>query len=186
MTTLAPEKDVTQKPAPSEISSVARFELWGLQNWLLATVFLAPLALLWAHGALFLVGLGYAIVYLVLMIIPTLLNLLLLYDALRILVGRSATVLPWMLGTFIASIRRRQPQKAHPLVSLSVVVNPFTAAAGEFWALALRYRRNALQQIMEDANRLAVRIRPTAPQVFVVEMQEFSREVLDDAMCVGG
>src|SRR5690242_20291298 len=127
MTTLAPEKPVETTQPETPIKAVARFELWGVENWLLAVAFAAPVGLLWAHGLVFALGVGYVIAYLGVMAVPTSLNLLLMYDALRILMGRPSTVMPWMLAIYI--VGKRDPQQpAHPLVTLSVMANPFTAA----------------------------------------------------------
>ena len=183
MTTLAPEKPVDAPKPQSPVAAAARFELWGIQNWLLAVILAAPLGLLWAHGLLFALGVGYLIAYIGIMAVPTSLNLLLIYDALRIFMGRPSTIMPWMVAIYI--VGSRGPKKrAHPLVTVSVVANPFTAAAGDFLDLALRRRSDALKQIMEDAQRFANQMRRRPPQVIVVEVAEFSREVFDGAVCV--
>src|SRR2546427_8185653 len=106
MTTFAPDKPLAPEKPVSRAPAAVRLELLGLQNWALAMLLLVPVAMLWSSGLLFAVGVGYTILYVGLMLTPTSLNLLLMYDALRVLLGRSATVMPWVLGLYVVSKRQ--------------------------------------------------------------------------------
>jgi hypothetical protein len=183
MTTIAPEKRPSipeRRLSPARVA--ARLELFGLQNWILAIMLLAPLALLWGRGLWFALGFGYLIAYVGLMAIPTSLNLLLTYDALRVWVGRPAAVLPWMLGMYLFVARGRQPgfyPRATLLSKLAVLGNPLVMLAGEIWALACRYRPETLPQINADAKRYADQMRGRPPQIIVFEVHELSRDFVE-------
>src|SRR6185436_21177314 len=77
------------------LSRVAQMEWRNLTMGSAAVAAVIPFALLWSdddwvRG----IGVGYVLLYIGLMVVPTALEALLMYDALRVLMGRQAIVLP--------------------------------------------------------------------------------------------
>ncbi len=166
---------------------LGRFELQSVRDWLLALITGAPLALLWANGAAFVLGIVYAVVYVVYMAIPSALHLLLAYDALRVAFRRPATVAPWLMGLAIAAKRWELVRKAPPIVRWTVRAAPFGPLAFELWICAISVNHGALKEIREQAAAIAKTFRPATPsaQPIVVEAQAWSREIDEHqyAMC---
>jgi hypothetical protein len=138
------------------LGRIARYELRMIQDWGLALVVALPLALLWTDGLLFAIGVGYAFLYAGVMVVPTALHLLLIYDALRVVVGRPAAVAPWVLS--IAELARLRPHARHRIpiwTWVGVMANPTGSLAAEFWGVAVRIRPEAWREVRRQSHQLA-------------------------------
>jgi hypothetical protein len=144
--------------ARARLGRIVRYELAMLRDWALALVVALPLTLLWTDGVLFALGVGYALLYTGVMVVPTALHLLLIYDALRVVVGRPAAVAPWVLG--LAELGRiRFGPRAHRRIPvwtwIGVMANPTGTLAAEFWGVAIRIRPGAWDEVRREARQFA-------------------------------
>jgi hypothetical protein len=163
-----------------------RIERIGLLNWAIAAALAAPLALLWAGGVLLYAGVVYAAFYATMMAVPTGLNVLSMFDAVRVLTGRPSTFMPWMLALCRVGLNEQRAGRLPApsgFTKLVVLGNPLANLMLECWAVALRYRPTVWQQIQDDACRLASQLERTRPPQFVVfEAREWSREFPNNAV----
>ena len=139
-----------------------------------------PFALLWDSGAAFAVGIAWAVAYVVLAAVPTAIYVLMMFDAGRVLAGKTAGFMP----VFIAMGRRGRKvgvASRHPvlaaLAGLGVAGNPLSSVTRELWILAFRFNPDALDEMNAVSRRMEVELDRTgvAQQLIAAELKEVPR-----------
>jgi hypothetical protein len=158
----------------------------SVRHALVALALAAPLALVGIDGAAHVIGLCYAGIYLALVAVPTALDLLLMFDASRVIIGRAAAVVPFFLAIVELSKQHVMPEPRSAWIRALVIVGvrgaPLTPFASEAWLLAIRFRPEVWRTVKEQATELAARIReaklrPPTPRFVVADVQEWQRDV---------
>lgn len=164
---------------------VREYELDTLMNWAAATVVALPLALLFGDGLVFALCVGYVIGYVGVMVVPAALNLLLVYDAVRVILRRPAFWAPWVIAmvetTREEAARTGRALRLHPIARVGIIANPTSAVAAEMWGLAMRLNPGAWREVHRTAKAMTAAMRPKAPAsasgVVVHEVQNWVEEV---------
>lgn len=114
-----------------------------------------PFVLLTGDGVVFWSGILYALGYLVLMLMPTALYVLLMFDALRVLFRRPAIFLPLLIA--IGRAGRSRVEMKSPLtmlLKLGITGNPLASLTRELWLLAWRFNEDGITAIESEAERI--------------------------------
>jgi hypothetical protein len=166
---------------------VARAEITILENWWWALILASPLVLVSTEGVLGALGIGYILFYVGLMAVPTAINLLLMYDALRVMLRRPPVITPLL----VAQLERGQPRRRHKpegwqttLIWLAVVGNPLSSLAQECWFAALRINPSAVDEVRREAQRYGRNgSEPKTAAVVTYGASAWVREVDEMAPC---
>jgi hypothetical protein len=144
-------------------------------NLACALVLAAPLALLAADGMLEIVGLMYLGFYIVIMIIPTAIYVLMLFDALRVLLHRDPVFMPFLLAMRKAGTAQQPTRPRFSLLTFAILGNVFASLSREMWFLAFRFNPQAMERMSQAAKALGERMgnhQGLTYRLVAVEMRE--------------
>jgi hypothetical protein len=138
---------------------VVGLESVTLVNFIKALVLALPFAFLAATGPLFVVGVLYALAYVVAMLLPTAVYVLMAFDAIRVLTGRGAVFVPVLIAVGRKGGTRKDAYQKKTLVEqiiqLTVTGNPLASLTRELWFVAFRFNRDAIKRIEDSADTIS-------------------------------
>lgn len=151
------------------LRKVARVERGNWAMGLAATATAVPVALVWSDDSLVrALGVGYVLFYAGLMVLPTALEALLLYDAVRVLTRRSSIVLPWVAAQLEITRRRIPPgqrKKSHWLVRWGSFASPLGVLQREAWGLAARFNPAGIDEAVRACHAIAKAAAADGPNI---------------------
>jgi hypothetical protein len=157
---MTPSFDRTDKRLTVRLHRIARMELDALQNFGFSLLVAAPLVLLALDGAWFAVGLGYAVAYVVMMLVPTALYVLMGFDALRVIARKQAAFVPFLMAmgrnTATAEVvEKKTPRAIKVFTKVGLAANPFSSLTRELWIVAFRSNPAGRKEVQDAAAKIA-------------------------------